>query len=212
MKVIATNIAKPVSFEWEGEMVTTGIFKKPVGTPLFLTKDDVATDEISDRLSHGGYYKACYIFSADYYDYWKKEYPCLEWDWGMFGENLTVQGFSEKEMYVGSIYKLGSTILQVSQYREPCYKLGYRFGDQRVIKKFVQHGCAGTYFSVLKEGDVHVGDKFELVEAAENSMTVSELFALRHYKPRNQELLKIASVCPFISHKERAIFKKFLEE
>lgn len=212
MKIISTNTAKPVTFTWLGEEITTGIYKKPTNKPLFLTKDDVVDDEISDRLSHGGYYKACYVFAEKHYAYWKELYPNLDWTLGMFGENLTVSDFDERTVSVGDIYKVGKALLQVSQYREPCYKLGHKFGTQKVIKQFVQYGFAGTYFSVLEEGFVNVDDEFVLVEQAKNSLTISELFNLRHYKDKDETQLLIAANSKYISNKERVFFKKFLEE
>jgi MOSC domain-containing protein YiiM len=92
MKVISTNIGDAVTFEWNGATEQTGIFKYPTSKSLFLTKNDVKDDTVIDRVHHGGTNKACYLFSADYYDYWKNLYPNLKWDWGMFGENLTVEG------------------------------------------------------------------------------------------------------------------------
>lgn len=212
MKIISTNTAEPVTFTWMNEEVTTGIYKKPTNERLFLTKEDVAKDEISDRLNHGGYYKACYVYPADDYAYWKELYPGLDWTWGMFGENLTLSDFDENEVKVGVIYKVGEALVQVAQYREPCYKLGHKFGTQKMIKQFVQHGIGGTYFSVLEEGHVQVGDEFVLIETPENTLSVAELFQLRFAKERDEHQLKIAATCKFISHKERAIFQNLLDE
>ncbi|UZR97212.1 MOSC domain-containing protein [Chondrinema litorale] len=203
MKIISTNLGKPTPFMWNGKEETTGIFKKPTGKPIFLTKNDVINDHISNRLNHAGYYKACYIFSAEQYPYWQKLYPDLDWSWGMFGENLTVADFDEREVYLGDIYKAGEALVQVSQYREPCYKLGYKFGTPQVIKQFIEHGFGGTYLSILEEGEVNIGDSFTLVERAKNSLTVAELFELVFSKDKNQELLKIAATSTAIPKKKR---------
>lgn len=211
MKVISTNSAEPVTFMWCGEEETTGIFKKPVHKPVFLSKDIVIGDEISNRKNHGGYYKACYIFSEKHYSYWKGLYPDLEWTWGMFGENLTVSGFDEKEVYVGDVYKLGEALVQVSQYREPCYKLGYKFGTQKMLKQFIEYGYAGTYLSVLEEGNVAVNDEFVLVERLKDSLSVDALFHLRFSSNRNTKELQIAANSKYIAPNERVIFKEFLE-
>ena len=72
MKIISTNLAQPTIFTWNGREVSTGIYKKPSDEPIYLTKNDVAKDEVSDRLHHGGYYKACYLYSAEQYPYWKE--------------------------------------------------------------------------------------------------------------------------------------------
>jgi MOSC domain-containing protein YiiM len=211
MKIISTNLGAPVTFVWNGKEETTGIYKKPANKPIYLTKNDVISDEVSNRLNHGGYYKACYLFSSDQYPYWKKLYPHLDWTWGMFGENLTVSDFDEREVYVGDIYKVGEALVQVSQYREPCYKLGYKFGSQQVLKEFIKHGFGGTYVSILEEGHVDVNDRFTLMERPETSLTVAELFHLVHAKEKNQELLKIAANSKAIPPKKRILLSSYIK-
>ncbi len=212
MKVISTNIGTPTTFIWNGQEETTGIYKKPTNEPLFLTKNDVAGDEISNRLNHGGFYKACYVFSAEQYPYWRELYPDLDWSWGMFGENLTVSGFDEREVYLGDIYQLGEARVQVSQYREPCYKFGHKFGTQKVLKQFIEHGFGGTYLSILDEGSVRVNDEFTLIERPKTSMTVAELFHLVFAKKKDQELLKIAAQSKAIPHKKRVLLSSFITQ
>ncbi len=194
-----------------GQEEQTGIFKKPTGKPIYLTKNDVIDDEISNRLNHGGYYKACYMFSAEQYPYWQKLYPDLEWTWGMFGENLTVEGFDESKVYLGDIYKIGEATVQVSQYREPCYKLGHKFGTQKILKQFIQHGFGGTYLSLLEEGQVNIGDVFELIERPTETLSVEELFRVVFAKEKDKRLLKIAAASRSIPKKKRVILKEYLE-
>lgn len=211
MKIISTNLGKPTTFMWNGKEETTGIYKKPTGKPIYLTKNDVLTDEVSNRLNHGGFYKACYIFSSEQYPYWKNLYPDLEWSWGMFGENLTVSDFDERTVYLGDIYRVGEALVQVSQYREPCYKFGHKFGTQKVLKQFIQHGFGGTYLSIIEEGSVDVNDEFTLVERPENSLTVADLFHLIHAKEKNQDLLKIAASSKAIPAKKRILLRKYIK-
>ncbi len=211
MKILSTNIAKPTTFIWNGKEETTGIYKKPTDQPIFLTKNDVLGDEVSNRLNHSGYYKACYAFSAEQYPYWQNLYPHLDWTWGMFGENLTLQDFDEREVLLGDIYKVGETAVQVSQYREPCYKFGHKFGTQQVIKQFVQHGFGGTYFSILEEGYVAPGDEFELIDRPEQSLSVAELFHLVFAKEKNQEHLKIAANSKAIPPKKRILLSSYIQ-
>ena len=212
MKIISTNIAKPKTFIWNGKEETTGIYKKPTNKPIFLTKNDVINDEVSNRLNHGGYYKACYIFSVEQYPYWRNLYPNLDWSWGMFGENLTVEYFDETKVFLGDIYKVGDALVQVSQYREPCYKLGHKFGAPKVIKQFVNHGFGGTYLSILEEGFVDINDTFTLIERPESTLSVSQLFHLIFSKNKDQTLLKIAANSKAIPAKKRNLLKTFITE
>ncbi|MBN3582858.1 MOSC domain-containing protein [Algoriphagus aestuarii] len=211
MKILSTNIGKPTTFIWNGKEETTGIYKKPIDQPIFLTKNDVLGDEVSNRLNHSGYYKACYAFSAEQYPYWQNLYPNLEWSWGMFGENLTLTDFDEQKVLLGDIYKVGEAVVQVSQYREPCYKFGYKFGTQHVIKQFVQHGFGGTYFSILDEGLVAAGNEFELIDRPKESLSVADLFQLVFAKEKNQEHLKIAANSKAIPPKKRILLGSYIQ-
>ena len=211
MEIKSTNAAEPTTFIWKEAEVTTGIFKKPTGTPIFLSTNKVVGDEISDRIHHGGYYKACYLFSAEEYPFWKKQYPDLDWTWGMFGENLTVTNYNPHQVFLGDVYRVGEALVQISQYREPCYKLGYKFGDQKVIQQFIDRGNGGTYLSILEEGEVNVKDSFILVNRLEKSITVAALFELVYAEIKDPDLLKIASLSNALSPKKREWFASFLK-
>ncbi len=191
MKVISTNIGKPTTFEWNGKEEQTGIFKYPTEEALFLRKNDVKNDTIINRINHGGTHKACYLFSSDYYPYWKEKYPKHIWDWGMFGENLTVEGLDESNIRVGNIYKLGTALVQISQPREPCYKLGVRFGTQEILKEFITHEHPGTYVKILKEGFVKTGDELILTKESQNTLTSQQFYQLMFVKDKPQDLLKL---------------------
>ena len=212
MQIISTNIAQPKIVSWNGKQITTGIFKKPVNQPIYLGKEIVKDDEVSDRKYHGGIYKACYLFSADQYSYWKKLYPHLDWDWGMFGENLTVSGLDETQLCIGDIYKIGAALVQVSQPREPCFKFGIKFGNQQVLKQFIQHGRSGTYISVLEEGEVKIGDEITLVERSKNELTVAQLFNLYYAKDKDQQLLGLAVNNEALPLKKRTQLMAYIKE
>jgi MOSC domain-containing protein YiiM len=210
MKVIATNIGEAVTFEWNGKEEQTGIFKYPTEKPLYLSKEDVKGDTVIDRVHHAGINKACYLFSADYYPYWKNLYPDMEWDWGMFGENLTVQGLEESKIKVGNIYRLGSALVQISQPREPCYKLGIRFGTQDILRQFIAHNHPGTYVKILEEGQVAAGDVLTLVRASENALTVKDFYELIFAKEKNKELLTLFMNNEAVPEYKKDWFKKYL--
>ena len=178
MKIISTNIGKATTFLWNGREEQTGIFKSPTNEPLLLGKMDVLKDTVIDRVHHAGINKACYLFASDHYPYWKGIYPELNWDWGMFGENLTVEGLDESTMRIGDIYKIGNVVVQVSQPREPCYKLGVRFGNAKILKEFIDYGYSGTYVRILEEGQVKNGDELILQEKSQNTLTVRECFQI----------------------------------
>ena len=178
MQIISTNIAQPTTIIWNGQEVVSGIFKTPTNQPIFLGKQDVKGDEVTDRIHHGGEFKACYMFSAEQYPYWKNLYPHLNWQFGMLGENLTISGFNESQIMIGNIYKIGNALVQITQPREPCFKFGVKFGTQEVLKQFIDYGYSGTYVRVLEAGLVKTGDEFILIKEAKNSLTITQFFKL----------------------------------
>lgn len=190
MKIISTNISKPKTVLWKSLKVTTGIFKKPTNLSIWLGKEGVKDDSVIDRNVHGGNDKACYLFSVDYYGYWKKKYPELDWQYGMFGENLTVEGLNENSIHLGDVYKIGESVVQVAQPRQPCYKLGIKFKDQTVLKEFIKHNHPGIYVRVLQEGKVKPGDFVALNDKAKDPVSISQVFKLLYQKEKDQKLLK----------------------
>jgi MOSC domain-containing protein YiiM len=209
MKIISTNLGNPTKIVWNGKETTTGIYKFPVDQPILLESTDVKGDSVIDRKHHGGIYKAAYLFSADRYAYWKEKYPDLEWNWGMFGENLTIQGLDESQIRIGSIYRLGTALVQITQPREPCYKLGIRFKDQNMIKQFIDQGFPGTYVRVLESGTVKTGDSMELSKASETPLTVQEFYKLLYAKTKDSHVLRLALQNEAIPKSKREKLKKW---
>lgn len=192
MKIKATNLGNKTIVDWRGKKVSTGIFKTPVPGPIYLGREIVSDDLIADRKVHGGLDKACYLFSAEYYPYWQGLYPQLDWHWGMFGENLTVEGLDEGQIRIGDIYQMGSALVQVSQPREPCYKLGIRFGSQEILEQFIEHASPGAYVRIIKEGEVKAGDAIKLAQRSSNTLSVRDFFNLLYSKEKDQQILELA--------------------
>lgn len=177
MKIISTNIGKPKVVNWKGKMVETGIFKYPVNQPIFLGSEDVENDHVIDRRYHGGVDKACYLYSADHYGYWQKLYPNLEILFGIFGENLTVEGLNEAEINIGDIFKIGEAVVQATQPRQPCFKLEFRFNNEQIVQQFIDSGFPGVYVRVLEKGNVKAGDSVELIEK-KDSLSIQKVCEL----------------------------------
>jgi MOSC domain-containing protein YiiM len=198
MKIISTNIGEAKTVSWHGKEVTTGIFKYPVSEAIFLGAEDVDNDHVIDRKYHGGFDKACYLYSADQYKYWKNLYPNLELPWGMFGENLTVEGLHEADINIGDIFKIGSAIVQATQPRQPCYKLDIRFETRGLVKQFVDSGFPGVYVRVLEKGNVTSGDFMERIER-KNSLSIQKIFQLLYASEFEKEAIQSAINDPFIA-------------
>ncbi len=182
MKIISTNIGHKTVIELKNRTVETGIFKKPVAEAIFLDIENVRGDTISDRTNHGGVDQAVYAYSERHYAYWNNRYDFVQGNYGLFGENLTMDELEETEIKVGSQYRCGEVILEVTKPRQPCYKLGLVFDTPSIIKDFWESTKSGVYFKVLQTGFVKTGDAFELIKEATNSPTIAEVYAEKRKK------------------------------
>ncbi len=198
MKIISTNIGEPRIIKWNGKEVKTGIFKFPVDHPVFLGSEDVENDHVIDRRYHGGVDKACYLYSADHYEYWQKLYPDLDLTWGIFGENLTVEGLHEAQVNIGNVFQIGEAVVQATQPRQPCFKLEFRFHNKEIVRQFVDSGFPGVYVRILKNGNVRKGDSMELIER-KNSIPVQKVFELLYASEFQKKEVEIAINDPFIA-------------
>ena len=209
MKIVSTNTGTPVTFSWKDREVSTGLFKYPVSTPIFLEKEDVVNDHVIDRRYHGGVDKACYLYSAEHYNHWQSLYPKMEMQFGMFGENLTVEGLQENKINIGDVFKIGNTIVQVTQPRQPCFKLEFRFGNSPIIRQFVESGFPGVYLRVLNPGEVKTGDEMELIERKE-SLSVRMVFELLYADKFQKEAVELIVKEPSLSEScRRDLLKKW---
>ena len=209
MKVISANIGKPTRILWQGRTEETGIYKSPVSHPIFLGQHNVDGDTVTDRKHHGGEFKACYLFASDHYGYWKERYPKLQWDWGMFGENITISGLDERTLIIGSEYQIGLARVQITIPREPCYKLGVRFGDQKIIEEFIHHGHPGTYVRILEQGEVSPGDHLTLIKEVKNSLSIADLYTLLYAGEKNMSHLNIAMNCEYLPPRTREKLSRY---
>ncbi len=190
MQVISVNVGQPREVVWKGRKVMTGIFKEPVSGRIAVRRLNLDGDRQADLTVHGGPDKAIYAYPAEYYQYWKEQFPQMELPWGMFGENLTITGLSEETVSIGDRFQVGSAQLVVTQPRLPCYKLGLKFGRDDILKRFLQSGLTGFYFAVLKEGEVAAGDLISLLQRDEDQVKVADITRLYHQDRHNLDLLR----------------------
>lgn len=200
MRIISVNIGEPRIIIWRGKEVKTGIYKYPVSKPIVLETEDVKNDHVIDRRVHGGADKACYAYSFDHFSFWKNLYPNVDFHYGIFGENLTVEGLNEADILVGDVFQIGEVLVQVTQPRQPCFKLGVRFGSQKMIRQFVDSGFPGVYFRIIKEGQVKTGDDFKLLERkSEEKISVQKVFELLYTNEFQKEEITKAINNPFLA-------------
>jgi MOSC domain-containing protein YiiM len=182
MKVVSTNIGKREIHSWKGKTAETGIFKKPTISPIFLDVEDVADDAVVDRKYHGGIEQAVYAYNSNHYEYWKKLYPQLDFNFGMFGENLTIADLDETTICIGDVYKIGNALVEVTKPREPCFKLIFRFQDDAIVTQFWNTSFCGVYFKILETGSVSQDDEMVLIKKSSNMNTIAEVY--ENLKPK----------------------------
>ncbi len=176
-RVVSVNVGLPREVEWKGETVSTGIFKDPVEGRVSVRTLGLEGDGQADLTVHGGPEKAVYLYPAEHYPFWRDELG-RDLPWGMFGENLTTEGFLEDEVDIGDRFRVGTAEVVVIQPRMPCFKLGLRFQWPAIGKAFLKNGRTGWYFSVAEEGDVAAGDEIERIGTDERGLTVADVSSL----------------------------------
>lgn len=174
MRVATIAVGQPRTIEWKGDEVRTSIFKTPVLGPVKAMRHNLEGDRQSDLEVHGGEYKAVYAYAAEHYPWWEGRLG-RELEPAAFGENLTISGFAESEICIGDVLRVGGAELEATIPRLPCYKLGIRFGDPGMVKKFTQARRWGIYFRVAGEGEIALGDVVEIAERHPARLQVYEV-------------------------------------
>jgi MOSC domain-containing protein YiiM len=165
-------------------VVKTGIWKLPVAGPVTVRGVNVEGDQQADRSVHGGVHKAVYSYAREDIDWWESELG-RELPDGVFGENLTLSDVDVTGALIGERWRVGSVLLEVSEPRFPCWKLGVRFGDPRMLKRFAAARRPGAYLRIVEEGRLAAGDAVELVSRPGHDLTIGA-FAHAYLADRSQ--------------------------
>lgn len=212
MKIISLNVGLPRLVLRDGEPVSTGIFKAPIAGRVMMRTLNLDGDRQADLSVHGGPNKAVYVYPAEHYEFWKREFPTMDLPWGMFGENFTTTGLLETEINIGDTFRISTGEVMVTQPRMPCYKLALKFGRPDIIKRFLQSERTGFYLAILKEGEVGAGDEFEPVEKDAHDVRVSDVTRLYTREKHNAELLRRAIEVEALPKSWREHFQNQLEK
>lgn len=191
MKIISVNVGMPRLVEYLGEPVATGIYKSPVEGTVAVNLLNLAGDAQADLRVHGGVSKSIYAYPSEHYAFWQTEYPDKDLPTAIFGENLTTRGILETEVCSGDKIRIGTAEFTVTEPRFPCYKLGIRFGEKSILRRFQKSRRSGFYLSVAKTGEVQAGDTIEFISRDPHRVTIEELVRLIDEK-NNAEILDIA--------------------
>ena len=212
MTLISINVGLPREITHRGQAITTGIFKAPVAGPVRLGRLNLEGDGQADLRVHGGADKAVYVYPFEHYAFWAGELGRHDFSHGQFGENFTTTGLLEDGVCIGDVFEIGEARVQATQPRTPCFKLGIRMGEQGFPARFATANRTGFYLRVLEEGIVKAGDAIDLVERAAGSMSVREVFHLRHVGGTRAEYERAARLSGLASSWHGAFEKRLAEK
>lgn len=199
MEVLSINLATPRTIMYRGKEVSTGIYKQPATGPQEVNRLGLLNDVQVDKRFHGGPDQALYVFDHSYYEHWQSEMGLADFEYGQFGENLTVKGLRDDEVHIGDVYQVGEIVVQVTHPREPCFKLGVRMEDATIVKKFHEYGHPGFYLRIKQTGSITSGDQISLLERDANPMTVADVFRVMHLDNEDLAGIKKAAYLPTLT-------------
>ena len=215
VQVVSVNVGRPRTVQWRGRPVTTAIWKDPVPGRVRVGRLNVDGDAQADLVGHGGEHRAVYVYQLDSYRYWEHELGRSVGGHGAFGENLTVTGLADDEVRVGDRLGVGTAVLEVTQPRVTCYKVGIRLDEPRMPALLTGHGRPGFYVRVLQEGEVGAGDAVRWLLRGPEELTVERVSSLL-YTPGapadDAALLRLAIATPALSEGWRGSFRQLLEQ
>ena len=179
----------------------SGIAKSPVECPVFLSRNGLEGDAQGDTIRHGGPEKAVHHYPFDHYTDWRSEGGSSDLlaRPGAFGENVSTQGLTEADVAVGDVFRLGRALLQVSQGRQPCWKLNERFGSVRMARRVQESGRTGWYYRVLEEGLVAPDDTLTLVARGQEDWTIQRIWHHFYVDTMNADALRQIADLPSLA-------------
>jgi MOSC domain-containing protein YiiM len=190
-KVVSVNVGLPREFEYNGRPARSAIWKSPVAGRVAARGVNLAGDDQADRRAHGGPDKAVYAYAVEDLGWWA-QLVGRPLGWGELGENLTTEGVDVNGALVGERWAVGTTVLEVSEPRVPCWRLGVRMNDKLFPRRFTEALRPGAYLRIVAEGDVGAGDGIQVIARPAHDLTVRDV--LRIYAFDRQEVGRLLAV------------------
>ncbi len=203
VEAVCTGTARP----FNGAELSA-IAKRLREGPVQVFSEGLAPDEQADRRVHGGPEMALHLYPLDHHAWWREQigdHPALD-EPGGFGSNLAVTGLTEDMVHIGDRFRCGSALIEVSQPRQPCWKIEHRFGHKGMVARIITTGRCGWYFRVIEQGEVAAGDPLERIALGATDWSVARVFtALVAGKANADELAELAGLAPLTPRlRERA--------
>jgi MOSC domain-containing protein YiiM len=177
-EIVSVNISSLQKMWWNGQEILTGIHKSAVDYSVQVETLSIVGDAQADLVNHGGRDKAVYFYPSEHFPFWAEILGKSQLHPGGLGENFTLKGVLETDVFIGDTWRVGTALVQITQPRSPCYKLGIKYERPDLVPRFLEATKPGFYASVLREGVVGAGDSMELVSREQDQITVSDVFRL----------------------------------
>jgi MOSC domain-containing protein YiiM len=175
--VLSVNVGSVREFAYNGRRAKSAIWKSPAVGRIAAHGVNLAGDDQADREAHGGPDKALYAYAVEDTRWWEQEIG-RALAYGEFGENLTTEGIGVNDTLVGERWQIGTTVLEVSEPRIPCWRLGVRMNDKLFPRRFSEAFRPGAYLRIVVEGDVAAGDEIRVVERPDHDLTIRDVFRI----------------------------------
>lgn len=209
VEAISTGKIEDLNYSSKRPM-RSALNKVPFTGSMWLSLTGFTQDE-QEYKDHGGPDKAVCLFSKSNYAMWQDDVVELP-TYAMFGENLTVANLDEREAYFGNQYQLGDAIIEISEIREPCWKIQAKYQIPDLVKRMSTTGKTGFYFRVIKEGNVSDNDHLKLIKTAEKDtqLSVYELNDVYYNDRKNASRLSYALQNPYLTNKRKEKLQRLL--
>src|SRR5215813_7118628 len=207
-KVLSVNVGPVREFQYNGHPAKSAIWKSPAVGRIAARGVNLAGDDQADRKAHGGPDKVVYAHAVEDARWWEQQIG-RALAYGEFGENLTTEGIEVNDALVGERWQVGTLVLEVSEPRIPCWRLGVRMNDKMFPRRFTEALRPGAYFRLVVEGGVGAGDEIRVVERPAHDLTIRDVF--RIYTRDREDVERLLAV-PRISESWRGWAQHFLEE
>jgi MOSC domain-containing protein YiiM len=205
VQAVCTGTARP----FNGAELSA-IAKRPREGTVQVLPDGLAPDEQADRRVHGGPEMALHLYTLDHHAFWRGaigDHTALD-EPGGFGSNLAVAGLTEDMVHIGDRFRLGSALIEVSQPRQPCWKIEHRFGAKGMVAAIIKTGRCGWYFRVIESGEVTAGESLQRVAIGAADWSVARAFAVlvagKGTQAEYSELANLAALSPQLRKKAAA--------
>ena len=188
IKLVGVQLATPVTYVEDDQSTwSTSLVKKPVCHCVYLRMSHLAGNDQADKKHHGGEDKTLYAFPLEHILYWREKLGRAELPFGGFGENLTVTTVTEADICIGDRFQLGEAIVEVSQPRLPCWKIGRVWGVHDLGERMEEAGHSGWYFRTISEGCFSLADDLVLMDRVQPDWTIKEAFTIITHPLENKE-------------------------